>query len=269
MTSSSCTNCRRGSNPRISGITGMRRARANGVSMSVAEHVREPQQRDDHVRVVLGEVADERLDLEQRPLDARVAAPRVRVMSSRKKYGSCVVRAVHERRALHDDLAHRAAGRAGRREQVHRADHVDLVQRPPADRRGVDDEVRVQDRVDLGGVHDARRGSSTTSRPARTPSARAAAAARRCRAPTITSTSSSRFERCAMRLPQNVPSPVTRTRIRRLSRTRRCAGCAACRRAPPGSCSRMCSASSMTRLARVALLVGRHVEVHRRRARGA
>ena len=44
------------------------RVRERGVDV-VAEHVREAQQRDGDVRVVVGEVAEERLDLEQRPFD--------------------------------------------------------------------------------------------------------------------------------------------------------------------------------------------------------
>ena len=64
---------------------------------------------------------------------------------------------------------------------------------------------------------------------------------------------------CAMRLPQNVPSPVTRIRIA-LSRTTRCGGCAACRRAP------LDERPDLLRLfhhhaAVVALLAGLHVEV--------
>src|SRR5205814_5618067 len=43
----------------------------------------------------------------------------------------------------------------GGSEQVQRADHVDLVQGAPAHACGVDDQERVQDRVDLGGLHDA------------------------------------------------------------------------------------------------------------------
>ena len=46
-------------------------------------------------------------------------------------------------------------GRARGREEVHGADHVDLVERAARDLGRVDDEVRVQDRVDLRGPHDA------------------------------------------------------------------------------------------------------------------
>ena len=118
------------------------------------QHVGEAQQADVDVRVVVGEVADERLDLEQRSLDRRGRGPGARhVFAEAVRVG--LARAVDETRALQHDLAHRTPGRARGREQVHRADHVDLVQRATRRARGVDDEVRVHDRVDLRGAHDA------------------------------------------------------------------------------------------------------------------
>ena len=119
----------------------------------LAEHVREAQVRDRDVRVVLGEVPDDVGDLQERALDpgpgrlrpAHRLPEEVRVL---------VVRPVAERRRLHDDLADRAARRTGRREQVHRADDVHLVERPSAALRRVHDEVRVEDRVDPRRLHD-------------------------------------------------------------------------------------------------------------------
>ena len=52
-------------------------------------------------------------------------------------------------------MANRAARSTSRREKVHGADDVVLVQRPAAHARRVDDEEGVQDRVDLGRLHDA------------------------------------------------------------------------------------------------------------------
>ena len=72
--------------------------------------------------------------------------------------GRCRVllgRAVDEAGRLHHHVAHRRAGGAGRGEQVHGADHVDLVHGAAGHRRRVDDQEGVHDRVDLGGPHDA------------------------------------------------------------------------------------------------------------------
>ena len=56
----------------------------------VAEHVREPQQRDVDVRVVVGEVAHEGLDLEQRALDpVRGGLVRDHVLAEEVRVGSC------------------------------------------------------------------------------------------------------------------------------------------------------------------------------------
>ena len=77
-TSSSCTNCTRGSKPRISGTTGSSQRVRERRDDVVAEHVGEAQQRDVDVRVVVGEVAEERLDLEQRALDVGARRARAR-----------------------------------------------------------------------------------------------------------------------------------------------------------------------------------------------
>ena len=106
------------------------------------------------VRAVVGEVAQERLDFEQRPLDVRGRRARARHLLA-EEVGVGLARAVDEARALEHDLAHGAARRARRREQAHRADDVDLVQRAAAGAGRVDDEVRVHDRVDLGRRDDA------------------------------------------------------------------------------------------------------------------
>ena len=98
-----------------------------------------------------------------------------------ERVGILVVRAVDERRALDHDLAHRTPRGAGGGEQVHGADHVDLVQRRArcstwSRRRG----------GCAGSCRSWRlarcaTGSSTTSRHARTRCARAGGVARSCR----------------------------------------------------------------------------------------
>ena len=83
---------------------------ANGVSRSLPNTLANRSSVTPDVRVVVGEVAQERLDLEQRALDRgarrtgarHVFAELVRVLE---------VGAVHERRSLHDDLPYRAPGR--------------------------------------------------------------------------------------------------------------------------------------------------------------
>ncbi len=55
----------------MAGQIGRDRLMLMGVTMSVPEDVGEPEHRDDGGGVVLGEVAHESLDLEQRSLDPR------------------------------------------------------------------------------------------------------------------------------------------------------------------------------------------------------
>ncbi len=105
------------------------------------------------MRVVVGEVAQERLHFEQGAFDGGASGARARHVLA-ELVGVLVVGAVDERRALQDDLAHRAVRCTRRGQQVHRADHVDLVQRPTRRRGRVDDQVGVQDRVDLRCAHD-------------------------------------------------------------------------------------------------------------------
>ena len=121
----------------------------------VAEHVREAQQRDVDVRAVVGEVAEERLDLEQRALDVAWSAGPVRVMSSRKKYGSALV-APYTRPELFSTTL-----RTGLPDAPAAASRfivpITLISCSVrlARARRVDDEVRVHDRVDLGRGDDA------------------------------------------------------------------------------------------------------------------
>ena len=119
-----------------------------------AEHVGEAEEGDDDVGVVVGEVVDERLGLDEGPFDRgprwrgprRVLGEGVRVLLGR---------AVDERRRLDDDVPDGRPGGAGRGEEVHRPDDVDLVQGAGGDLGGVDDEEGVDDRVDLGGADEA------------------------------------------------------------------------------------------------------------------
>ena len=181
VTSLSWVNCRRGSKPKTSGTTGRRSALENGVvTSSPSTFVNRSL-----VTVTCGlSIAKSRTNdaaSSKRPFDPRARRPRaghrlpeeVRVL---------IVGAVRERRALHDHLADGAAGRAGGGEQVHRADDVDLVQRPTGQLGGVDDEVGVQDRCRPAWPARCGRGSSSWSRPARTRCVRAAGGAARCRA---------------------------------------------------------------------------------------
>ena len=132
----------------------MRSMRENTVVDVVAEHVGEAQRGDGHLGVVLGEVADQHVDLQQRTLDRR--GGRVRATGGlAEEVGIGEVRPVHQGRRLQHDLAHRAALGRGGREQVHGADHVDLVQPSAARTGGVDLEVGVQHGVDLRGAHHA------------------------------------------------------------------------------------------------------------------
>ena len=196
------------------------------------EHVGEAQQRDGHVRVVDGEVADVALDLEQAALDPAAdgrGAPVVLAEPHR------VLRraAVDEGRRLHDHVAHRAARRRRGGEEVHRADDVDLVQQPARHLGGVDDQEGVDDRVDLGGLHDAAEDRVVLVAADVLGALEPHLGSSRSR-PTMTSTSGSFSSAWATRPPQNVPRPVTRTRRPTLSRTRPSGAAGACRRAPPG-----------------------------------
>ncbi len=104
--------------------------------------------------VVLGEVVQVALDLDQGPLDARFRRMGARRLLTEPRR-VLVGRSVDERGRLHDDVPHGAVGRARGGEEIHRADHVDLVQRPAAHVGGVHDQERVQDGVDLRRLHDA------------------------------------------------------------------------------------------------------------------
>ena len=119
------------------------------------DHVGEPHQGHVDVRVVLGEVADVALDRLQAAFERcprRPGARGVLAEPHRVLRGT----AVDHRGGLHDHVAHRRRRRRRRGEQVHRADHVDLVHRPPRHLCRVDHQEGVDDRVDLGGPHDPR-----------------------------------------------------------------------------------------------------------------
>ena len=101
--------------------------------------------------VVVGEVAQVALHLEQRPLDpgaGRAAAAHLLA----EPHGIEVGRAVDQGGRLDHELAHRGVGGAGRGQQVHGPDDVDLVQAAPAHAGRVDDQEGVHDGVDLGGL---------------------------------------------------------------------------------------------------------------------
>ena len=159
-TSSSCTNCTRGSKPRISGTTGRRSAIANGVSRSSPSTLAKRKQRDVDVRVVVGEVAKERLDLEQRPLDAACErAPCASCPRGRSTGRTCA--APYTRPELFSTTLRTglpAAPAAASRFMV----PITLISCSVrlARSRRVDDEVRVHDRVDLRRRARCARGSS-------------------------------------------------------------------------------------------------------------
>ena len=201
------------------------------------------------------------LDLEQRPLDAcarRLGARRLLAEPRRVRSGWSRRRGSR----LHDDVAHRDAGRAGRGEQVHRADDVDLVQSRARScgwsrRRGT-----CARSCRPGWPSRCGRGSSSSGRRARTRCARARRLGSSVSRPTITSTSGSASSAWATRPPQKVPRPVTRTRLPI---------------AQPNQTTAALAQHVVERLLdpdadvvglvhdpalRVALLVGRHVEVH-------
>jgi hypothetical protein len=91
-----------------------------------AEHVGEAEDGDDDVGVLVGEVVHERLGLDEGPFDR---GPRGRRARGVLAEGVRVLlgRAVDEGRRLDDDVADGGAGGAGRGEEVHRPDDVDLV----------------------------------------------------------------------------------------------------------------------------------------------
>ena len=212
MTSSSWTNWKRGSKPNMLGTIGSSRALASGVAMSGPEHVGEPQHRDGDVRVVHGEVAHVALDLEEAPLDH--AARRLGAAGLLGEPHRVLRRgAVDERRGLHDHVAHRRARRRRRGEQVHRADHVDLVHRARRHLRGVDDQEGVDDRVDLGRLHDAGEDRVALVAAHELGALELRRSARTVSRPTMTSTVGSASRAWATRPPQKVASPVTRTRL--------------------------------------------------------
>ena len=87
----------------------------------------------------------------------------MRRVVSRKKYGSSKFDPYTSVDVLSTTLRTELPSAAGRREQVHGADHVDLVQSTAARARGVDLEVGVQHGVDLRGPHHALQDARTTA----------------------------------------------------------------------------------------------------------
>jgi hypothetical protein len=117
------------------------------------QHVAEPEDRDRQVGVVLGEVLHQRLDLDERALEAGPDRSRARGLLAEP--GRVVLRRpVDVSRGLDHHLADRRARRARRGQEVEAADDVDLVEHPARDVDGVGLEEGVDDRVDLGGSHD-------------------------------------------------------------------------------------------------------------------
>ena len=118
-----------------------------------SQHVGEPEDRHEDVPVVVGEVANVALDLRERAFESGPGRPGARRVlgEPRRVLGPG---AVDEGGRLHDDLAHRRAGCAGRGEKVHRPDDVDLVKVAAGHLGRVDDEKRVHDGVHLCRPHD-------------------------------------------------------------------------------------------------------------------
>ena len=262
VTSDSCVNCRRGSKPNTSGTSGRRSAFENGVVTSSPSTL---------VKRSLVTVTWGLSIAKSRTNDAASSSERSTRVRGRararhrlaEEVRVLVVGAVGERRALHDHLADRAPGGAGRGEQVHRADHVDLVERPARQLGGVDDEVGVQDRVHLGGPHDAVEDRVVRSRPARTRCARAAGSGGSVSSPTIISTSGMRLEALREVAAPERPEPGDEDAHRRYAAPD---AAAAAQHVVERVLDRVADVVGLVHHlgARVALLVRGDVEVHRR-----
>ena len=204
-------NWSRGSNPRTIGTIGSREhPQERGVDVW-SEHVGAAQDRGRDVGVALRELAHRLLGLHDVALEPgawRVRAPHL----LREEGGVVLLGAVVVGGALEDELAHRRVGAGARGQDVHRADDVVLVRESRRGHQRVDDQPCVDDRVDLGGAHDALAAASAGLRPSRTPSARARASGASLSTPMIASMCSKLSRACARRPPQYVDRPVTRTR---------------------------------------------------------
>ena len=88
MTSSSSTNWTCGSKPATDGKSPLARFRLIGVLMLGPEHVGEPQDGHDDVRVVVGEVADVGLDFGQGAFEPGPGRSGARRVLARTKVGS-------------------------------------------------------------------------------------------------------------------------------------------------------------------------------------
>ena len=252
MTSSSCTNWSRGSKPKIAGTTRQLAAPWQiGVMMSVPSTL-EKRSSDDASRAGC-------------PRRSRGGSPRPRAATARR---ACAARARARRllaepdRVLDASRRRRASTTSRRRcapgcpaapaaasRFIVPMTLISCIVRPLHLRR-VDDEERVQDRVDLRSPARCGRGSSSSRRRARTRCARAA------------TVGSSRVEaddhldvgvalerlRDAAAPEGAEPGDEDAHRPHRSAEPDATARCAACRRAPPGSAARMSSASSITRL---------------------
>ena len=120
--------------------------------------------------------------------------------------------AVDAGRAADDDRPERGHPLAGR-EQLERADHVDVVHRARRHpRAGLAHDLLVDDRVDAGRRDQPRRSPGRGCRPRCTRCGRARACGRRVSRPATCSTSGSRSSRWARRLPTWLPTPVISTR---------------------------------------------------------
>jgi hypothetical protein len=117
------------------------------------EDVGEPEQRQRHVGVAPGEIAHRGLGLDDVALD--LGSRRVRARHVLGEEGRIVLLgAVVVGRRLEDELAHGRVRPAAGGEDVHRPDHVALVDLARRRDRRVDDQARVDDGVDLGGGDD-------------------------------------------------------------------------------------------------------------------
>ena len=214
-TSSSCTNCTRGSKPNTAGTRGSASARVMGVTMS------DPSTLEKRSVVTATWVVDRvvphvGLDLDERALDGDGPTTSAGVLG--EPHRIAVGRPVDQRRRLQHHVGHPALGLARSGEQVHRADDVGLVHRPLRSPGRVDHQEGVQDRVDLGCTHDARQDrvalvGAYVLRPIELDRGLAGVES------TITSTLGSASRAWATRPPQKVPSPVTSTPSHRSGRS--------------------------------------------------
>jgi hypothetical protein len=123
-------------------------------SQSGAQAVGEAQHGHRDVRVLVGELAHGRLGIDDVALDQR--ARRVRARHLLGEEGRVVLLdPVVVRAGLEDELAHGVALSPARREHVGRAHDVVLVGQARAGDDRVDNQPRVDHRVDLGGLDDA------------------------------------------------------------------------------------------------------------------